>query len=139
MKLDFFVDGKPAPQGSKRHVGGGRMIESSKALPAWRQRIEDVAAKAVAESACWPWLPVEAHPVAVELWFVMPRPLRLKTTVPHIRRPDVDKLARAVLDGITGIVLTDDSLVTELLARKRTAEPDETPGVHIRVKTKAQP
>ena len=138
MNLDFFVDGKPAPQGSKRHVGGGRMIESSKALPAWRQRIAE-AAKHVAAGTGYPWLPIINQPVAVELWFVMPRPLRLKTTVPHIKRPDVDKLARAVLDGITGIVLVDDSLVTELLARKRTAEPDETPGVHIRVKTKAQP
>ena len=31
--------GIPAPQGSKRHVGGGRMIESCKALKPWRDLI----------------------------------------------------------------------------------------------------
>ena len=136
-KLEFFVDGKAAPQGSKRHVGGGRMIEASKALKPWRDHIGNIAAKAVVESTSWPWLPLDSQPVAVELWFILPRPLRLKATVPHIKRPDIDKLARAVLDGITGIVLADDSLVTELLARKRHAEPDETPGVHIRIETRS--
>ena len=134
-KLDFFVDGKAAPQGSKRHVGGGRMIESSKALPGWRRHIADIAGRQIDPS--WPWLPITNQPVAVELWFILPRPIRLKGSVPHLKRPDIDKLARAVLDGITGIVLADDSLVTELLARKRHAEPDETPGVHIRIETRS--
>ena len=31
--------GVPAPQGSKRHVGMGRMIESCKALKPWREMI----------------------------------------------------------------------------------------------------
>jgi crossover junction endodeoxyribonuclease RusA len=137
MKLDFFVDGRPAPQGSKRHVGGGRMIESSKALPGWRRHIADIATRQAANAH--PWLPIINRPVAVELWFILPRPIRLKGSVPHIKRPDVDKLARAVLDAITGIVLADDSLVTELYARKRHAEPDETTGVHIRIETRSSP
>lgn len=137
MRLDFFVDGKPAPQGSKRYVGGGRMIESSKALPGWRAHIADIATR-YADKA-HPWLPIINRPVAVELWFILPRPIRLKGSVPHLKRPDVDKLARAVLDAITGVILADDSLVTELLARKRHADPDETPGVHIRIETRSSP
>lgn len=133
MTIDFFVDGKPAPQGSKRHVGGGRMIEASKALKPWRHHIAETAAKHLAGAEHW--LPVTGEPVSIELWFVMPRPVRTKITVPHIKRPDVDKLARAVLDGLTGVLFDDDSAVVHLLARKRMAEPDETTGVHIRVTT----
>jgi len=35
----FEVPGIPAPQGSKRHVGGGRMVESSRSLPEWRASV----------------------------------------------------------------------------------------------------
>lgn len=135
MKLDFFVAGKPAPQGSKRHVGGGRMIEASKALKPWRDQIANTAGEHIAGMG--QWIPVSCEPISIELWFVMPRPLRTKLTVPHIKRPDVDKLARAVLDGLTGVLFDDDSAVTHLLARKRMAEPDETTGVHIRITTMA--
>ena len=31
----IVADGVPAPQGSKKHVGRGRMVEASKTLPAW--------------------------------------------------------------------------------------------------------
>ena len=34
-------------------------------------------------------------------------------------RPDIDKLARAVLDALTGIVWVDDDQVVELVCRKR--------------------
>lgn len=36
MRLHFEIPGRPAAQGSKRHVGGGRMIEQSKYLKPWR-------------------------------------------------------------------------------------------------------
>ena len=32
-------DIEPAPQGSKRHVGGGRLIEASKRVKPWRQAV----------------------------------------------------------------------------------------------------
>lgn len=35
-RVEFTVLGVPAPQGSKRHVGRGVLVESSKALGPWR-------------------------------------------------------------------------------------------------------
>jgi hypothetical protein len=37
LRVDVY--GLPAPQGSKRHVGGGRMIEASKKVGPWREAV----------------------------------------------------------------------------------------------------
>lgn len=120
-----FVEGRPAPQGSKRHVGGGRMIESSKAVGPWRAKIAVMARQ---RGGILP-----PGPVAAELTFVMPRPKQTpKRTPPAIKRNgDLDKLVRAVFDAVTDVWVHDDSHITHLAAHKRIAEPDEPSGVHI--------
>lgn len=131
--VEWFVPGSPAPQGSKRHVGRGILVESSKAVGPWRERIALAAHNAMMGRALFDGA------VAVELNFVMPRPKSApKTRTPKaIKRPDLDKLARACLDAITGVVVGDDSLVTRLCAYKRLAEIGETAGVSIRVESEA--
>lgn len=118
--VSFFVPGVPAPQGSKRHVGRGILVESSKALGPWRSTVA-LAARAAHKGA-----PLDG-PVSVACDFTFPRPkhhrrangeLRDGAPARHSSRPDVDKLARAILDGITGIVIRDDGQVTSLSARK---------------------
>lgn len=129
--IDIFIPGKPAPQGSKRHVGHGRMVESSKAVGPWRESIRWALARA-------PRFP-EGAPVRADLLFVMPRPGSTprkgpRSTPPAIRKPDLDKLARAVLDAVTSAgVWADDSCVTHLSARKRLARPEEAMGLHMRL------
>lgn len=120
-----FIPGNPAPQGSKRHLGNGIMVESSKAVKPWRV---DVA-----------WTVREYFPtpldgaVRLELEFVMPRPKSApkRSTPPAVKRPDLDKLARAVMDAITGVVVADDSQIIELVASKRLAEIDEKSGLYL--------
>lgn len=127
-----FVAGHPAPQGSKRHVGNGVMVESSKRVKPWR---EDVRAALLDEHG-QPRRQFGDAAVAVELAFVMPRPTSTpkRRTPPAIRKPDIDKLARALLDAITSAgVVADDARVTHLCATKRVAEIGETPGCHIQV------
>lgn len=138
--IKFFVPGKSAPQGSKRHVGGGRMIESSADLGPWRERVALVAAQCMSEMASvHSRISVDVgmfdRAVSVRLDFVLPRPKSTpkRSTPQAIKRPDIDKLARACLDALTNVVITDDSLVVELVARKRLAQPDEMPGVGIKV------
>ena len=123
------VSGRPAPQGSKRHVGNGRMVEMSKAVGPWREAVR-------AETQLEMWTqgragsPLEG-PVAVRLRFWLTRPAShygtgrnkavVKPSAPRrpAGRPDVDKLARAVLDGLTmGGAFADDSQVVELQASK---------------------
>lgn len=58
---------------------------------------------------------------------------------PHVSRPDLDKLVRAVLDGLTGIAYRDDSQVTVLAASKLYAPEFGEPGVWIRVSSGSGP
>lgn len=74
--------------------------------------------------------------MSVRLGFVLPRPKstpKRSPTPPATKRPDLDKLTRAVLDALTNVWLADDSQVVHIEASKRIAEIDETPGVHITV------
>jgi crossover junction endodeoxyribonuclease RusA len=127
--LDLFVPGQAAPQGSKRHVGRGVLLESSKAVAPWRTTVAWHASQAYGG-------PVLDGALAVRIEFVMRRPLSLpkrKATPPHIKKPDVDKLARAVLDALTGIVWRDDSQVIDMHPTKRYAEVGERAGARIQV------
>lgn len=126
----FFVPGVPRPQGSKNHVGNGRMVESSKGLGEWRWRVGLGANQARHGK------PLHVGACSVSLVFVMPRPKALggsAGTPPAVKPPDLDKLIRGVLDALTGTLVLDDALVTELHAVKRIAEPAEQPGVEINV------
>lgn len=126
--VEFFVPGDPAAQGSKRHVGNGRMIEQSRKVGPWRERVALAAHEAMNGRAHIP------GGITLALTFVMPRPKSApkRSTPAATKRPDIDKLERAVLDALTNVVFADDSQVTNLHALKRLAEIGETPGVHIR-------
>jgi crossover junction endodeoxyribonuclease RusA len=128
--LSIFVAGEPAPQGSKRHVGGGVLVESCKRVKPWRQ---DVRA-ACLDSAGKPKVQFGDSAVIARLEFVMPRPKSApkKSTPAAIRKPDLDKLTRAVFDAIgSAQVWTDDARCVGVVATKRLAEPDEASGCHI--------
>jgi crossover junction endodeoxyribonuclease RusA len=128
--------GIPAPQGSKRYVGNGRMIESSKALKPWRELIIADAKQQGVPS------PID-RPVGVALVFCFPRPKahfttngQIKANAPKYKttRPDLDKCVRAVLDSLTyGGVIKDDCFVYSLSVYKRFCSQNEDPGVHITV------
>lgn len=128
-----FVPGKPAPQGSKSYKGhrGGVPIlaESSKAVAPWRADIrEHLLARHTGAQLL--------GPLRVDLAFVMPRPTSApkRSTPPAIKRPDLDKLARAVLDAVGSAgVWHDDSQVVQLHASKRIAEIGEPSGVAITI------
>ena len=132
----LFVPGAPAPQGSKRHVGNGVMVESSKRLRPWRGTVTGAIV-----DAGWQHDPILAGPVRVTLTFAMPRPkhhygtgrnagvLRAAAPVWHEGRGDADKLARAVLDALTDSgAIRDDGQVAWLTVSKVYAQQ---PGVSI--------
>lgn len=124
--IDFWVKGIPAPKGSKRHVGGGRMIESSKKLPAWMQAVKLQAAKNRPSS------PIDS-PAAVHMDFYLPEPQRPLYEVPAVK-PDLDKLIRSILDALeTAGILKNDSRVTHLEATKHYADTHNPAGAHITI------
>jgi len=115
------VAGIPAPQGSKRHVGGGRMVEQSRAVGPWREAVRAETQRAL-EQLPEPEGFLEG-PVHVDVDFRLPRPKTAPRRVRYpAKRPDLDKLTRAVLDGlVSGGAMADDSQVVSLVASKNFA------------------
>lgn len=118
--ITFDVLGIPAPQGSKTSMHG-RVIEggskSGRAKhKAWRT--------AVAETARDQWASdsIDA-PCMVAITFRFPRPKSWPKKRPDLldTKPDLDKLVRSTLDGLTDSgMIRDDCLVTTLWATKTT-------------------
>jgi Holliday junction resolvase RusA-like endonuclease len=121
----FGVD--PAPQGSKKYVGTRRtaagnnipmIVESSPKLPAWRKAVSDAVIAGMKASGN---LEKFEGAVKVEAVFYLTRRPSVKRSLPIVP-PDVDKLGRSLLDGITarsksGEILgvwKDDSQVVRL-------------------------
>lgn len=117
--IEFHVYGQPIPQGSKKaFIRGGRiaLVEANPRLRAWR------AAITASARAAWNGVPV-AGPILIVLDFRMERPKSSRREFPTVK-PDLDKLTRAVLDGITDAgIWKDDSEVCQIAAAKRHGLP----------------
>jgi Holliday junction resolvase RusA-like endonuclease len=111
--MRIVVRGTPAPQGSKRHVGGGRMIESSAKVRPWRQDVA-AAADTLIEPLRPDWRPLDG-PLAVSMVFTLRKPQSApkRTRTYPIRTPDLSKLVRSTEDALTGLVWVDDARVVE--------------------------
>ena len=135
--IRFFVPGTPATQGSKRHVGGGRMVDSCKTLKPWRMT---VGATCLAEMNRQRRGPIaRGVPVVVEACFILQRPaghfgkrglLPSAPAWPTVK-PDLDKTKRAIGDALSKIAYHDDSQVVRSYEQKRYATEGETPGVLV--------
>lgn len=138
--FEMTVRGEPAPQGSKRgfvnkHTGRVAMVESSKKVGPWR---DDV--KAAAENARDAALSALDGPLYAEIIFTLPKPKSAPKTrqIWPDRKPDLDKLARAVFDALRAAgVYTDDARVVELRTAKRYPLEGQdalvTPGAVVRL------
>ncbi|UVT31498.1 RusA-like resolvase [Mycobacterium phage Sejanus] len=137
--IEFFVAGVPAPQGSKKAMPirnkKGELVrinqlESSKKVGPWRDQV------ATASRTAMGGRPPLGGPARARLEFVLYRPKttpKSKATPPAIKYPDVDKLTRAVFDGMGGVVVANDSQIIDVHATKRLAEIGEATGVYVRV------
>ena len=90
-------------------INGYIIHTQGSALAAWRSAIALEARKAGA-------LPREGA-ISIEMSFVMPKPRTVTRSHPTVA-PDLDKLVRAVLDGLTAIAYRDDGQVISITARK---------------------
>lgn len=128
-RLVVVVHGEPAPQGSKRHVGRGVLVESSAKVAPWRAVVTHAAAETVRAAAGWDLGRLD--PIEVLLVFTIARPAshyrtgkrshEIRDTAPEhpATRPDLDKLIRSTLDGLVdGGALVDDARVVDVHAVK---------------------
>jgi Holliday junction resolvase RusA-like endonuclease len=144
--IDRVVHGVPAPQGSKRGGVSAKTGKSfgyeqdSKTQKSWRQ---DVIAAAVALREAGDFETLDG-PIELQVEFRLPRPASVNIRRrPHpCVKPDMDKLLRNTLDGLTQAgIYRDDAQVINLWSAKRyaTDDPNGSPGATIRVALVALP
>jgi Holliday junction resolvase RusA-like endonuclease len=138
--IQLTVIGTPAPQGSKvRNRWGGVREDNPNTMP-WRSTVAAVAMEANmttdGQSRILECGPLITTPVSIDALFVFARPKShfrtgknahlLKETAPTwcATKPDADKLARAVGDALSGVLLRDDNLIVEWRIRKVYGVPE---------------
>ena len=129
--VTFHVPGPAAPQGSKRafRTRSGRiaLVESSAKVKPYR------AVAALCATEAWRQPPTQGV-VALEVAFRFVRPKSHTKADGSLRagaplapgKPDIDKLLRALLDAMTGVVYVDDSQVACIWATKEYGQTAET-------------
>lgn len=120
-RVSFVVYSRAAPQGSKRHIGNGVMIESSKRVKPFRADVRK-AAESAALPPDWPM----GAPMRVNFRFHFARPkshfkcngVALSKSAPEEATShglgDLEKLARSVNDALSGVLFNDDRQVVEM-------------------------
>ncbi len=119
MAITFSVDGNPVPQPRPRITVRGKhghaYVPKDYAIHAYRQAIAVAAREA--------GLTATGEPLNVVIDAVFARPkshLRkagVRPDAPALPRPDVDNIAKAVLDAI-GPIVGDDTQVSRLVVEK---------------------
>tara|TARA_X000000368_G_scaffold372524_1_gene322923 strand:- start:248 stop:676 length:429 start_codon:yes stop_codon:yes gene_type:complete len=127
-----------APQGSKKHVGRGIMVETCKRLKSWRKEVS-LRAKLIVDE-------IIEEPVEVEVVFWFKRPLKhylpnkmIRQSAPvyitNKNKGDLDKHCRALLDSLTKSAFADDSQVVSLHAVKKYCDTESETGATIKIRS----
>lgn len=130
--ITFRVVSTPVAKGSVRAFmlrGRPVLTSTSRNLKAWEGAVADAARAAI------PALYPRGVGVRVAIVFVLPRTVSLPKTKTrdHTTKPDIDKLLRALLDGLTGIAYADDAQVCRAVVDKRYAGLTEQPGAIVTI------
>lgn len=157
--LSFFIEGVPAPGGSKTFFplwrrDGSLVTEMRNGRPWPIIRVTDAAGEGnkrwKKNCAMFAKFFMKSSPpfevaVKVELIFYIVRPknhyrtgkfshmLRDDAPRQHIIRPDALKFARSTEDALTGIVWHDDAGNVRICSEKRYKKPDEREGCAVRI------
>jgi Holliday junction resolvase RusA-like endonuclease len=143
MTLTFFIQGLPRSKGSKRGIPiyrgkkgqprefTGKVVtldQNTNALKDWEAHVRYQAMQ------IWAGQPALRQPLKVSLSFHM---RKAKKPRPHLMvwpacDPDVEKLARAVLDGLQTVIFVDDNLICRQPLEKVYGDP---PGCQVTVET----
>lgn len=140
MILSFTVSGIPVGKGRARFSTRNGIARAY--TPAKTRRFEDMI-RCEAVDAMGGRDPIdEGVLVSVTAYVPMPkswskkkRELAVDGAIKPIVRPDADNFSKAALDGCNAIIFRDDSLVTDLIVRKRYSE---RPRLVITVETETE-
>lgn len=132
----WFVPGLPAGQPRARAFArriGARTVArmySDKGADGWKR---SVAMHGLRLRPAAPiTTPISLH---LDLWMPLPKSRAGENPGPHVCRPDLDNLVKAVMDALTDDGWwRDDALVWSLAATKQYAAPDAQTGATITVR-----
>lgn len=132
-EVRLSVSGKPIPQPRSRITRRGpprAYVPKAHAVHGYRERLRNAAR----EAGCYP----TDRPVAVRISAVFRRAAShfgagrvLKPSSPVLPIPDIDNVAKAVLDALTGVAYQDDRLVQHLSVAKAFSDSSEYTVVEI--------
>lgn len=136
--LEQFVTGDPRSKGSFTPIttkGGRVFMKQSRASKSWENTVRQLCQDEV--DAC------HEGPIALRVHFCLERPKghcgtgknagRLKASAPEHpdKTPDIDKLLRAIMDGLTRVLYDDDKRVVRVEVTKEYQDPGGRIGVWI--------
>lgn len=135
FSLTFHVDINPVPKGRPRFskVGGFMRSYTPKKTSDYETEVRTQAQAVMTRE------PLET-PLAVYLYFRLPIPRShpkkrqeacLNGSERPIKKPDIDNLAKSVLDGLNGVVWHDDSQIVSLHLTKVYAR---NPGIDLLIR-----
>lgn len=120
---EFIIDATPVAKGRPRFSSRGGFVKTY--TPAktseWEDVVREEARKAMGSSE-----PIDG-PVALSLRFYLPIPAswsKKRTEAAksgqerHIKKPDADNFAKAVMDACNGVLFIDDSQVVDMHVAK---------------------
>jgi crossover junction endodeoxyribonuclease RusA len=128
-QVTFIVHCRAEPQGSKRAFvvpgkDGARsravVVDANKGpMRSYRSQVTQQATYSLAQASLPQPMAEKHQPVEITIEFMFLRP----ATCPKKRywpvvKPDVDKLLRATLDALTGVLFSDDAQVVRVLMDK---------------------
>ena len=125
--ISITIPGVPVAKGRPRVTAAGRFPRVF--TPAKTRRSEDLI-RCEAYNAMGGSKPIDEPVSMVVTAYIQPpksfskkkRADAIEGIVKPVTRPDADNYAKAALDGCNAIIFRDDSLVTDLIVRKRYSE-----------------
>jgi Holliday junction resolvase RusA-like endonuclease len=123
VRLAFVVPGVAQTKGSFRSPAAGVVTDDNPRTKPWQGRVAAAARTAMGGGG----MPPIEGPVILTLRFYLPKP-RTRRILDATSKPDLDKLVRAVKDGLTQAKLYgDDAQVVEVIAQKAFAAGPHDP------------
>jgi Holliday junction resolvase RusA-like endonuclease len=115
-RASFFVDGIPIPKGRPRATARGAytIMYTPPETKEYEAHVAKTASKHIPKTG------MIMGPIIISLTFYLkpPKKYTKKMGTPHVTRPDVDNLSKAILDGLESVLYKNDAQVTTLYAHK---------------------
>jgi Holliday junction resolvase RusA-like endonuclease len=113
--IDLVIHGKPVGKARPRFSRRGNKVVTftPRETQIYEQNVKSLAQVAMLGKAMLEG-PVK---VTITAYFA-----HKKKTGWHISRPDIDNVVKAILDGLNGVVFSDDAVVAQLVASKHYGE-----------------